>query len=113
MSDFQRDFDQLFDDLLIGPWRAPATENEPAMITDRDDAYEVRVCTGPFKPSELELLVTEKLLTVRARHADTSWERLVSFEDPVQTEKVAARWAKRVLTIILPKKTRRPRAEKK
>jgi HSP20 family molecular chaperone IbpA len=113
VADFQRDFDELFDELLIGRWRAPATENDPAMVLERDDAYEVRLCTGAFKPSELEVLVKDKDLTVRARHGDNSWERLLNFADPVQTEKVSAKWANRILTVVLPKKNKRPRTERK
>jgi len=64
--------------------------------------------------------VTEKRLTVRAKRGDNGWERMISFTDPVQTEKVNARWADRVLTVILPKqnktpaqKNKRPRTERK
>jgi HSP20 family molecular chaperone IbpA len=113
VADFQRNFDELFDELLIGRWRTPATESEPAMVLERKNAYEVRLCTGVFKPPDLELVVNEKQLTVRARHADNSWERLLSFTDPVQTDKVSAKWAKGILTVILPKKNKRPRAESK
>jgi HSP20 family molecular chaperone IbpA len=113
VADFQRDFDELFDELLIGPWRLAAAGSEPPIVMERHDAYEVRICTGAFKPSELDVVVTEKNLTVKARHADNSWERTLTFNDPVRTEKVQARWAQRVLTVILPKKQKRPRTERK
>jgi len=120
VADFQRGFDELFDELLIGRWRAPATENEPAMVLEREGVYEVRLCTGTFQPRDLEVAVTEKRLTVRAKRGDNGWERMISFTDPVQTEKVNARWADRVLTVILPKqnktpaqKNKRPRTERK
>jgi HSP20 family molecular chaperone IbpA len=113
IADFQRDFDELFDELLIGRWRVPATESEPAMVLERKNAYEVRLCTGAFKPSELEVVVSEKQLTVRAKHGDHAWERLVRFTDPVQTEKVTAKFANRILTVVLPKKSKRPRTERK
>jgi HSP20 family molecular chaperone IbpA len=108
VTDFERDFDQLFDDLLIGRWRTPAAESEPAMVLEREDAYEVRLCTGNFKPSDLEVVASEKKLTVRASHGQSSWERMLNFADPVDTEKVNARWADRILTIVLPKKEKRP-----
>jgi HSP20 family molecular chaperone IbpA len=110
---FQRDFDELFDELLIGRWRAPTTESEPAMVLEHKDAYEVRLCTGAFKPPDLEVVVTGKRLTVRARHGDNSWERLVDLKDPVQTEKVSAKWADRILTVHLPKKNKPPRTKRK
>lgn len=113
VADFQRDFDELFDELLIGPWRMPTSESEPAMVLERKTAYEVRVCTGGFKPAELEVVVTEKQLTVKAKQGDNVWERLVAFADPVQTDKVKARWANRILTVVLPKKNKRTRSERK
>ena len=103
LPNFQRDFDALFDELLIGPWRAPASENEPAMVLEREHAYEVRLCTGALKPSDLEVVVSENHLTVKARDGETLWERLVNFANPVQTDKVTARWAERILTVIAPK----------
>jgi HSP20 family molecular chaperone IbpA len=113
VADFQRDFDELFDELLIGRWRTPAAESDPAMVLEHENAYEVRLCTGAFKPSELEVVVNEKNLTVRATHADNPWKRQLNFADPVQTEKVSAKWANRILTIVLPKKNTRPRKERK
>ncbi len=112
IGDFQRDFDELFDELLIGRWRAPATESEPAMVLERADAYEVRVCTGPFKPPELEVVVTEKHLTVRARQGHNTWERQLNFDNSVETEKVNAKWVNRILTIVLPKKEKRSRTQR-
>ncbi len=108
VADFERDFDELFDQLLIGRWRAPAAESELAMVLERQDVYEVRVCTGNFKPSDLEVVASEKRLTVRARHGQNSWERTLDFAEAVDIEKVNARWADRVLTIILPKKEKQP-----
>jgi HSP20 family molecular chaperone IbpA len=74
------------------------------MVLERQDVYEVRLCTGNFKPSDLEVAASEKRLTVRARQGQNSWERMLNFAEPVDTGKVTARWSDRVLTIILPKK---------
>ncbi len=113
VADFQREFDELFDELLIGPWRMPVTQSEPAMVLERKHAYEVRVCTGAFKPAELEVLVNDKQLTVKAGQRDSLWERQVTFAHPVETQKVKAKWSNRVLTVVLPKKSKRPRNERK
>ena len=37
------------------------------MVLERSNAYEVRLSTGPFKPSDVELVVSEHRLTARAR----------------------------------------------
>lgn len=113
IADFQRDFDQLFDELLIGRWHTPLTDREPAMVLEHEDAYEVRLCTGNFKPSDLEVVVNEKNLTVSSTQPQTPWKRQLNFAQPVQTENVSARWANRILTVVLPKKNQPPPAEKK
>ena len=110
---FERDFEELFDQLLIGPWRRPASESEPAMVLELRNAYEVRLCTGAFKPSEVEVVVSERQLAVSAKQGISFWERLVDFSTPVQTERVTARWADRILTVVLPKKNKRPRTARK
>ena len=112
-DDFQRLFDELFDELLIGRWHAPVDENEPAVVLERSDAYEVRLCTGAFKPSELELVVSEHRLTARAGRGENLWERLLTFADAIDTGKVSAKWAHRTLTVVLPKQTRPPRSQRK
>jgi HSP20 family molecular chaperone IbpA len=112
-DDFQRQFDELFDELLIGRWHAPASQNDPAVVLERSDVYEVRLYTGAFKPSELELVVGEHRLTARVGRGDNFWERLLTFSDAIETGKVTARWANRVLTILLPKQTRLPRSQRK
>lgn len=113
IADFERDIDQLFDELLVGRWCSPATENEPAIVLERDNAFEVRLCTGAFKPPELEVVVNEKNLTVRGRRGENSWERLIGFSQPLQTELVTAKWANRILTVILPKKSQPGGAQSK
>jgi HSP20 family molecular chaperone IbpA len=110
---FQRLFDELFDELLIGRWHAPASDNEPAVVLERGDVYEVRLYTGAFKPAELELVVSEHRLTARAGRDRDLWERMLTFSDPIETEKVTARWANRILTVLLPKQTRQPRSQRK
>ncbi|MGO9057770.1 MAG: Hsp20/alpha crystallin family protein [Candidatus Binataceae bacterium] len=112
-GDFQRVFDELFDELLIDRWHVPASEKEPAVVLERPNAYEVRLCTGAFKPSEVNLEVSEHRLTARARRGDNLWERLLTFTDAIETEKVTAKWANRILTVLLPKQTKRPRSRRK
>jgi len=112
-EDFQRVFDELFDELLIDRWHVPASEKEPAVVLEHSNAYEVRLCTGPFKPSDVELVVGEHRLTARARRGDNLWERLLTFTDAIETEKVTAKWANRILTVLLPKQPKRPRSRRK
>jgi HSP20 family molecular chaperone IbpA len=112
-DDFQRLFDELFDELLIGRWHAPASDKDPAVVLERSDVYEVRLYTGAFKPSELALVVSDHRLTARAGRDDNFWERMLTFSDPIETDKVTAKWANRILTVLLPKQARPPRSQRK
>jgi HSP20 family molecular chaperone IbpA len=58
-------------------------------------------------------VVNENRLTARARRGTNFWERLLTFSDPIETEKVTAKWADRILTVLLPKQTRRPPSHRK
>lgn len=108
LDDFRRALDQTFDELLIGPWRPGAGKRVPAIIIERDEGYEVRIGTGDFAPHELEVEVAgDSRLTVRARHGARKWEQSMSFNAPVETEKVTARWAEGVLTVLAPRRDRR------
>jgi len=56
LRDFDRVFDQLFDDLLIEPWRAaPDLPGEfgLAPILDHGNRYEVRIEVGDADPSQI------------------------------------------------------------
>lgn len=107
LADFQRECDEAFDEIL-GRWRASPAEGEPAIVVERSDAFEVRLATGRFKASDLEVMASENKLTVRAAHGQNSWQRTFTFAEPVQTENVSAKWLDRCLTIVLPKKGKRP-----
>lgn len=107
-EDFERAFDQLFDELLIGPWRTVARRvpSEHAIVFDRGDRYEVQISTAGLDPKHMAIEVTENSLTVRAQTVGggTS-ERSFSFSEPVERESVKAHWSDHVLRIVLPKKS--------
>ena len=113
LDDFRQAMDDLFDEMLIGPWCSPAREGDPVVVLDRADAYEVRLFTGDFKPDEMEVQVRGDRLTLQARRgARHRWERVVTLADEVDAEAVTAKWAHRVLTVVLPKRSKRPHSEK-
>jgi len=107
-EDFERAFDQLFDELLIGPWRTAARRipSEHAIVIDRGDRYEVQISTAGLDPQQIGIEVTENSLTVRAQTigGGTS-ERVFNFPEPVERESVTVHWSDHVLRIVLPKKS--------
>ena len=106
-EDFERAFDQLFDELLIGPWRTVAQRipSQHAIVMDRGDRYEVQISTAGLDPQQMGIEVTENSLTVRARTVGggTS-ERSFNFPEPVEREFATVHWSDHVLRVVLPKK---------
>jgi len=107
-EDFERAFDQLFDELLIGPWRTVVRRvpSQHAIVMDRGDRYEVQISTVGLDPQQMGIEVTENSLTVRARTigGGTS-ERSFNFPEPVERESATAHWSDHVLRVVLPKKS--------
>ncbi|MFZ0888713.1 MAG: Hsp20/alpha crystallin family protein [Candidatus Binataceae bacterium] len=116
LRDFERVFDELFDDLLIEPWRAaPDIPGEfgLAPILDHGDCYEVRIEVGDADPSQIEVEVSERRLWVRVREGTSLRQLSFSLPDLVDRDKVSTRMIDKTLSVMLPKrpKVRRVRLE--
>src|ERR1022692_1919830 len=68
IADFQRAFDEFFDEMLIDRWKrgTPAPEFERAQVIDHRDRYEVRVAAVGVDPAKIEAEVSGQRLAVRA-----------------------------------------------
>jgi HSP20 family molecular chaperone IbpA len=115
-EDFDRAFDQLFEELLIGRWR-PAVHRLPgqhAIVMDCGNHYEVQLSTAGLDPQQLSIEVNENRLTV---HGPTvgggKSEQTFTFETPVDRESVTVRWSEHVLFVFLPKLKKRSVAARK
>ncbi len=108
LDDFQRVFDQLFDDLLIERWRLAETAgaSEHAIVRDYGDRYEVRIALGGADPADVQIEVGEQRLTVRVPEAAGVQGGVFSFSAPVDRDAVTAKAFEGTLTIVLPKKPR-------
>lgn len=102
-GDFARACDELFDE-LIGRWRGGFAGAEPAVAVDCGGHYEVRVAAEVADPRSLEVEASGSALVVRVpAGALPPVEHRLSFAQPVDSERITARWARGVLTIRLPK----------
>lgn len=101
-GDFERAVDQLFEDMLLSRWRAPAVER--ALVIDHGAYYEARIAAAGADPRLMEIEVSERRLRVRmpgtARPVDHTFE----LSHAVYPAGVTARWRGEVLEITLPKK---------
>ncbi len=103
-GDFERACDELFDELL-GRWRGGfAAEATPAVAVDCGGYYEVRIAADVSDPRTLSVEVSGSTLIVRIPAGELPpVEHRLTFAQPVDSEQTAARWARGVLTIRLPK----------
>jgi HSP20 family molecular chaperone IbpA len=110
IADFERAFDQFFDEMLIAPWkRGPlAADFERAQVIEHSDRYEVRLEAIGVDPAEIEAEVSGQRLAVRVRGKlgailDGSFE----FAEPINGEASSAKWSEGTLVVILPKQKSR------
>jgi HSP20 family molecular chaperone IbpA len=106
ISEFERAFDQVFEDLLISRWRGPsrgAAFDNP-FVVDKGAQYEIRIAATGADPRQTEVEVSERRLLVRMPGAAGVKQSAFEFPYPVDAEGVTARLDRGVLVIILPKK---------
>lgn len=115
-EDFNRAFDQLFEELLIDRWRATTRRmpGEHAIVMDCGNRYEVQISTAGLDPQQLGIEVDENRLTVHGPTAGGSKsEHSFTFADAVDRDAVTVRWSDQVLFIFLPKRKKRSLAVRK
>jgi HSP20 family molecular chaperone IbpA len=108
-SEFEREIDEFFDELLIERWRCGAGEQfADAEIVDYADRYEIRLAAEGVDPEKIEVETLGRRLTVRASAGPhRSLERSLTFAENVDAETASARWSTGRLTITLPKQKAR------
>lgn len=107
IADFERAFDEFFDELLIDRWKCgtPALEFERAQVIEHRDRYEVRFAAVGVDPAKIHAEVSGQRLAVhvpdqRGGTLDSSF----AFSEAIDGEASTAKWSEGTLVIILPKK---------
>src|SRR6266852_3244848 len=105
--DFDRAFDEFFDELLIDRWKCgtePGTA-ERAQVTEHPDRYEVRVAALGVDPAKIQVEVSGQRLALQMpEKLGGMLQRSFSFSDPIDGEASSAKWSAGTLVITLPKK---------
>ncbi len=107
IADFERAFDQFFDEMLIDRWKAGAStlEFERTQVVDRHDRYEVRVAAVGVDPTKIQAEVSGQRLAVRVPDKlGGTLESSFAFSDSIDGEASTAKWSEGTLVITLPKK---------
>jgi HSP20 family molecular chaperone IbpA len=107
IEDFDRAFDEFFDELLIDRWKC-GTESGPserAEVIDNPDRYEVRVAALGVDPEQIHLEVKGQRVALQMpEKLGGMQQRSFSFSDPIDGEASTAKWSEGTLVITLPKK---------
>ncbi|HUO05047.1 MAG TPA: Hsp20/alpha crystallin family protein [Candidatus Binataceae bacterium] len=116
IEEFERALDEIFDELLIDPWKSfrPGAEAERAQIIDRADRYEVRITARVADPSQIQVDASGQRLTVRIPSlSGEALENIFSFATAIDAKAAVTQWSNGVLTIMLPKKKIRQNNQRK
>jgi HSP20 family molecular chaperone IbpA len=110
IADFERAFDEFFDEMLIDRWNCgtPAVEFERAQVVDHRDRYEVRVAAVGVDPAKIQAEVSGQRLAVHVPDKlGGTLESSFAFSDSIDGEASTAKWSEGTLVITLPKKKAR------
>jgi HSP20 family molecular chaperone IbpA len=107
IADFERAFDEFFDEMLIDRWKCgmAAAELERTQVIDLPDRYEVRVGAVGVDPKKIQAEVSGQRLAVHV--PDKLGGTLRSsflLSDSIDGEASTATWSEGTLVITLPKK---------
>jgi HSP20 family molecular chaperone IbpA len=106
LDEFERVFDEFFNDLLINRWRrtTEVVSGENARVIDLPDRYEVRFAAVGVDPEKVEIEIDGQRLRVNIPLE--SGEQITSsigFIETIEGQKVTANWSNGTLIITLPK----------
>ena len=107
IADFERAFDEFFDELLIDRWKCgmPPVDFERAQVIDHPDRYEVRVAAVGVDPAKIQAEVSGQRLALRMPDKlGGTLESSFAFSDSIDGESSTAKWSEGTLVITVPKK---------
>ncbi len=106
LDEFERVFDEFFNDLLINRWRrsTQGAYGEHARVIDLPDRYEVRFAAAGIESEKVDIELDGQRLRVKIPLQ--SGEQITSsigFIETIDGQKVTANWSNDTLIITLPK----------
>ena len=102
-KDFERAFDEFFEDALLSRWRRAADWRD-ALVRDCGDRFELELSVG-VEPQGLEVEVIGNEIVVR--HRGGKLDGRFRFPASIDSDAVRARWSEGMLQIIAPKRRSR------
>jgi HSP20 family molecular chaperone IbpA len=104
-DEFDRAFNEVFEDLLIKRWRRPGRVHDygKALIVEDDENYRIKIAMPNIDPRQIEVEAGAWRLVVRAPMAHGRGENTLDFSHRIDTERVTARFEADTLEVLAPK----------
>ena len=104
-QEFDRVFNELFEDLLIRRWHGHGGLRQAgkSIIAEDEESYRVKIPLPHVDPENLVVEVTESRLTVRGLAGEGREQSTLVFSRRIDTERVTARFEAGILEVMLPK----------
>jgi HSP20 family molecular chaperone IbpA len=104
-DEFDRAFNEVFEDLLIKRWRRPGRVRDygKALVVEDDENYRIKIAMPDIDPQQIEVEVSEWRLVVRTPMAQGRGENTLDFSHRIDTERVTARFEADILEVLAPK----------
>jgi len=104
-EEFDRAFNEVFEDLLIKRWRGPGLVDNfgKAAVVEDEENYRVKIALPDADPQKLEVEVSEWRLAVRAPMMQGLAESTLDFSHRIDIERVTARFDAGILEVLAPK----------
>ncbi len=123
MTTLRRAMDDLLERSLVRPWWGEEAQARvaPVDVQENDQGFTVRVAVPGFQPEDLDVIVQQNTLTIRGRARQESqaeqqgnwvrreiraqsFERSLTFERPIDPDKITTSCENGILTLTLPAK---------
>jgi HSP20 family molecular chaperone IbpA len=104
-QEFDRAFNEMFEDLLINRWRMPGRVRTlgKALVFEDEESYRVKIRLPNADPQKLEVEVSEWRLAVQTPTVEGQEENILDFSHRIDTERVTARFEGGILEVMVPK----------
>ena len=104
-EEFDRAFNEMFEDLLIKRWRRPERVRDlgKALVVEDEENYRIKIALPDADPQKLEVEASEWRLAVRTPMAQGQRESTLDFSHRIDIEHVTARFEAGILEVLAPK----------
>lgn len=121
MKALRRAMGDVFEQSFVHPWwwEEAQARAAPMDVQETDQGYTVRVAVPGFRPEDLDVTIQPNLLTIRGRTRQEtpaeqqgnwvrreirteSFERSLTFERPIDPDKITTSYERGILSLMLP-----------